>query len=88
MNNVTDSNALVWPLFTTDADWQFDFDMPFTEEHSSASTVASSTALNELDLSQFYNQPTQGFDSAGCSRELIEYLSLSEKVSTDATFLA
>lgn len=88
ISNVPDSNALLWPLFTTDTDWQFDFDMPFTEEHSSASTVASSMALNEVNMSQFYNQPTQGLDSAGCSRDLIEYLSLSEKVSTDAAFLA
>ena len=88
ISNVPDSNAFSWPLFTTDTDWQFDFDIPFTAEHTSASTGASSTALTELDMSQFYNRPTQGFDSAGCSGELIEYLSLSEKVSTDAAFLA
>ncbi len=88
ISNVPDSNAFSWPLFTTDTDWQFNFDIPFTAEHTSASTGASSTSLTELDMSQFYNRPTQGFDSAGCSGELIEYLSLSEKVSPDAAFLA
>lgn len=88
ISNVTDSNAFCWPLFMTDPDWQFDFDIPFTAQHTSASTGASSTPLTELDTSQFYNRPTQGFDSAGFSRELVEYLSFSEKVSTGAAFLA
>lgn len=87
-SNVPDSNTFGWPLFMTDPDWQFDFDIPFTAEHTSASTGTSSTPLTELDVSQFYNRPTQGFDSAGCSRELIEYLSLGEKVSIDDAFLA
>ncbi|MCJ1321198.1 hypothetical protein MMC15_006542 [Xylographa vitiligo] len=85
---VPDSDAFSWPLFTTDADWEFDFDIPFTAEQTSASTDASSTVLNELEVSQLYNRPTQGFDSAGCSGQLIEYLSLSEKVSIDTAFLA
>lgn len=88
INNVLDSNAFFWPLFTTDSQWQFDFDIPFTAEHTSASTGASSTAFTELDMSPFDNRPTQGSDSAGCSKELIEYLSFSEKVSTDTAFLA
>lgn len=86
--NVSNSNALSWPLFTTDTDWQFNFDTPFTAEQTTASTGASSTTLTELDMSQFYIPPTQGFDSGGCPRELLEYLSFSEKVSTDAAFLA
>lgn len=87
ISNIPDFNAFSWPLFTTDTDWQFDFDIPFTAEHTSASTGASSTAFTELDMSQFYNRPTQGFDSAGCSGELIEYFSLSKKVSTECCIL-
>ena len=81
MSNVQDSNAFSWPLFATDTDWQFDFDIPFTAEHANASTCASSTALNELDMSQFYNQSTQGFDSTASSGELIGYLNLNDKVA-------
>lgn len=87
MSNVPDANAFFWPLFTTDNDWQFDFDIPFNTEHASAPTDASSTTLTDLDMSQFYNRPTQGFDSAGCSRELIEYLSVSEKKCPTRSFL-
>ena len=86
--NVSNSNALSWPVFTTDTDWQFNFDTPFTAEQTTASTGASSTTLTELDMSQIYIPPTQGFDSGGCPRELLDYLSLGEKVSTDAAFLA
>lgn len=97
ISSVPDSNGSFWPnadgsfwpLCPTDTNWQLDFDLPFaTEPDSGASTGATSTALSELDLSQLYNQPTRGCDSAGVSRELIEYLSLGEKVSTDATILA
>lgn len=87
ISNVPDSNAFSWPLFMTDPDWQFDFDIPFTAQHTSASTGPSPSPLTELDTSQFYNRPTQGFDSAGYSRELVEYLSFSEKVSTGAAIL-
>ena len=83
-----DSDGSSWPLFPTDTDWQLDFDLPFTTAPNSASTGGTSAALSELDLSQLYTQSTQGCDSAGISRELIEYLSLGEKVSTDATILA
>ena len=81
--NVPDSNAISWPLFRTDTDWQFNFDTPFTAEQTGASTGAASTTLTELEMSQFYISPTQDFDSGGCPRELLEYLSLSEKVSND-----
>ena len=84
LSNVADSNAFPWPLFTTDTDWQFDFDIPFTDDPTSASGDTSSIALTELDMCQYSNRPTQGLDPAGCSRELIEYLGLGEKVSTDA----
>ena len=85
--NVPDSNALSWPLFATDTEWQFNFDNPFTAEQTSASTGVNSTTLTELDMSQLYIPPTQGFDSGGCPRELLEYLSLSEKVRTNDAFL-
>ena len=75
--NVPNSNTLPWPLFTTDTDWQFNFDTPF------ASTGATSTSLTGTDLSQLYIPPTQDFDFGGCPRELLEYLSLSEKVSNN-----
>ena len=38
--NVPDSNTLSWPLFTTDTDWQFNLDTPFTAEQTIASTGA------------------------------------------------
>lgn len=88
VSNVPGPNPFSWPLFTADTDWQFDFDIPWTAEHTSASTDTSSAALTELDISQSYNQPTQGSDSTGCSEELIEYLSLSEKVSIETAFFA
>ena len=81
------SDGPVWPLSPMDTNWQLDFDLPFTSEPHSASTGASSSALDELDLFQLYNQSTQGCDSAEVSRDLIEYLSLGEKVSTNATIL-
>lgn len=88
ISNLPHYNAFSWPLFATDTDWQFDFDIPFTAEPTSASTGASSTALTELDMSQSYDRPTQGVDSAGCSGEWIGYLCLNEKVSPDAACLA
>ena len=88
IGTVSDSNAFPWPDFSTDIDGQFDFDIPFTGTHPSTSTTASSTALAELDMSHLYNRPTHGFDAAGCSGELMEYLSLGEKVSTNTAFLA
>lgn len=87
IRSIQDPNAFSWPLFPTDTDWQFDFDIPLTAENTSASTVASSTALPELDLSPFYSRSTQGFDSTGSSGELIGSLSLNEKVSPNAAFL-
>lgn len=79
------SDGPVWPLSPTDTNWQLDFDLAFTSEPNSASTGATSSTLGELDLFQLYNLSTQGCDSAGVSRDLIEYLSLGEKVSTNAT---
>ena len=88
ISNVSSSDAFSWPLFTADTDWEFDFDIPFTTEHTSASTDASSTALNELEVSQYYNRPAPAFDPTADSGQLIEYLSLGEKVSTYTAFLA
>ena len=81
------SDGSVWPLSPTDTNWQLEFDLPFTAEPNSAFTGATSSALSELDLAQVYNQSTQCCDYAGVSKELIEYLRLDEKVSTDATTL-
>ena len=81
------SDDPLWPLSPMDTDWQLDLDLAFTSEPNSASTGATSSALGELDLFQLYNQSTQGCGSAGVSRDLIEYLSLGEKVSTNATIL-
>lgn len=83
-----DSNGPLWPLFPTDTNWQSDFDIPLTSEPHSASIGTVSTAWSELDLSQVYNQATQGSDATEISRELIDYLSLSGKVSTNATMFA
>lgn len=87
MSSVPESNGSLWPLFTTDTDWQMDFADQLTTEPNSAVIGATPIAVNELDLSQSYNQPTQGSESSGLSRGLIEYLNLSEKVSTNATIL-
>ena len=87
MSSVPDSNGSLWPFFTTDTDWQIDFDDQLTTEPNSAVIGATPIAVNELDLSQSYNQPTQGSESPGLSRGLVEYLSLSEKVSANATIL-
>lgn len=87
-SNAPDSNAALWPFFTTDDDWQLDFDIPFMAEHTSESTGGSSTALTELDMTQFNNRPPQDLDSAGGSEDLIEYLSLGEKVSIENAFTA
>ena len=86
--NVPDSNAISWPLFRMDTDWQFNFDTPFTAEQAGASTGTASTQLTELEMSQFYISPTQDSDSGGCPRELLEYLSLNGKVSNDNEFPA
>ena len=87
MGSVPDSNVSLWPLFTTDTDWQMDFDDQLTTEPTSAVVGATPIAVSELDLSQSYNQPAQGSESSGLSRGLIEYLNLSEKVSAHATIL-
>ncbi|RQM04530.1 hypothetical protein DH86_00004444 [Scytalidium sp. 3C] len=79
MSSEPDSNVSLWPLFTTDADWQLDFDDQLTTLPTSAVKGATPIAVNDLDLSQSYNQPIQGSESSGLSRELIEYLTLSEK---------
>lgn len=85
-SNTTDSNGFSWSLFAPDTDWQFDLGLPFAPDHPSASTGPGSTALTDLEMSRFYNQPSKGFDSAGCSGDLLEYLNLSEKVSGSTTF--
>ena len=87
MSGVSDSMVSLWPLFTTDAEWQLDFDDQLTTLPTSAVNGATPIAVNDLDLSQSYNQPIQGSESSGLSRGLIEYLNLIEKVSANATIL-
>jgi hypothetical protein len=87
MSNVPDSNVSLWPLFTTDAEWQFDFDDQLTTRPTSAIKGATPIGVNDLDLFQSYNQPRQGSESSSLSRGMIEYLNLIEKVSADATIL-
>ena len=95
ISSVPDPNGIVWPDLKgsfwphcqRDLISQLDFDLPPPAEPDTASTSASSSALSELDLSQLYNQSTQGFDSAGVSRDIIDYLSLGEKVSTNTIIL-
>jgi hypothetical protein len=89
IRNVHDYNAFSWPPYnTTDADWQFDFEVPLTAENTYASTGAISTALNELDMSPFYNRSTQSLDSTGSPRELIGFLNINEKVRSYTIFWA
>ena len=83
-----DSDESFWPPFQRNTSCQVDFDLPFTAEPGSASIDATSSALSELDLSQLYNHSIQGCDAAEISRDLIEYLSLGQKVSTDVTIRA
>ena len=87
LSSAPDSNVSLWPLFTSDTDWQMDFDDQIISEPNSAVVGATPIAVHELDLSPSYNQPTQGSESSGLPRGLIEYLNLSEKVSANATIL-
>ena len=87
MSSVPSTNGSLWPLFPMDNDWQIDFDDRFITEPTNVVTGATPIALNELDLSQSYNQPTQDSESPGRSRGLVEYLSPSGKVSAKATIL-
>lgn len=87
MSSVPYSNGSLWPLFSTDTDWQIDFDDQLTTEPNSAVVGATPIPVDELDLSQSYNQPTQDSESPGLSRGLVEYLSLGGKVSANVTIL-
>ena len=87
MSSVTNSNGSLWPLFSIDNDWQIDFDDRLITEPTSAVTGGTPIAVNELDLSQPYTQPTQDSELPGLPRGLAEYLSPSGKVSANATFL-
>ncbi|KAL9082500.1 MAG: hypothetical protein Q9165_008877 [Trypethelium subeluteriae] len=86
VRNVQDCNTFSWPLFTSETDWQLDFDMPFTAERNDLSTAVSSSALTEPDAPHFFNRSAQCLDPTKSSGELIEYLSLNEKVSAGAIF--
>ena len=81
MSNVCNSNDISWTSFATDTNWQFNVDDQFLAEPISASTETCSTAFNELDMSQFFNQDTQDFDFTRASGDLFEFLSLGDKVS-------
>ena len=81
-SNVSNPNAISWTSFTADTDWQFNVEDQLLAEPMSASTETCSTAISELDMSQFYNQHTQSFESTDSSGELLEILNLGEKVST------
>ena len=83
ISNVSNPNPISLTPFATDTEWQFTVDDQFFAEPISASTETCSTAFTELDLSQFYNQQTEGFDPTGDSGELFEFLSLRDKVSTE-----
>lgn len=87
MSSMPDSNVSLWPLFTTDADWQLDFDDQFTTLPTSTIKGALPIAVNDLELSPLYSQPMQGSESSGLSRGIVEYLNLSEKVGAHAIIL-
>ena len=82
LSNVSNPNAISMAPFASDTEWQFSVDDQFFAEPISASTETCSTAFNELDMSQVYNQESEGFDTTRESEELFEFLSLREKVST------
>lgn len=82
MSNVSDPSAFSWTPFAMDAGWQFGVDDQSLAEPVGALTETCLTSFNELDMSQMYNQQTQSFESTGGSREMIEFLSLGDKVST------
>lgn len=86
MSCIPDSNVSLWPLFTTDADWQLDFDDPLTTLPTGSIKDALPIAVNDLGLSPSYNQPRQGSESSSLSRGLIEYLNLCEKASPTKNF--
>ena len=87
MSSVPFSNGSLWPLLSIDTDWQIDFDDRLITEPNSVVVGATPIALNELDLSQSYNQPTQDSESPGLPRGLVEYFSPGGKVSAKATIL-
>ena len=82
MGNVSNPNAISLTPFATDTEWHFNVDDQFFAEPISASTETCSAAFNELDMSQFYNQQSEDFDSTRGSGELFGFLSLRDKVST------
>ena len=88
ITNTTTVNPLPLPGFGTDTDWQFNFDMQYTAEQNTPPTSVIPTAINEPDVPQLYTRPIQGSIPTACSGDLIEYLSLGEKVSTAAESLA
>lgn len=87
MGRLPDSDTSLWPFFTTDAEWQLDFDDQLTTLPTNAVNGATPNAVNDLALSQSYGQPNQGSESSGLSRGLSEYLNLIHKVSANATIL-
>ena len=87
MSSVPNPDGFLWRLFTTDNDWQIDFNDRFITEPTSAVLGATPIALNELDLSQSYYQLNQDLESPGLPRGLAEYFSLGGKVSANATIL-
>lgn len=87
MTSVPYSDGSLWPLFSIDIDLQIDFDDRLINEPSSAANGATPMSLNELDLSQSYNQATQESESPGLPRGLVEYLSPGSKVSANAIIL-
>lgn len=87
MTSVPYSDGSLWPLFSIDIDLQIDFDDRLINEPSSTAIGATPMSLNELDLSQSYNQATQESESPGLPRGLVEYLSPGSKVSANAIIL-
>ena len=77
-----ESNESLWPLSPTQTVWRCNFDFQFTEEPENTSFGVGSSAVGDLDLAAYYNQPLQSPSSAGLSKDLTEHCNLSRKVGT------
>jgi hypothetical protein len=77
-------STISWPFSRTDADHQFNFDLPFTAENIDCPAGANSTSLTNLDIILFFNGASRTAEPAESPGELIRFLSPNDKVKTSA----
>lgn len=87
-SDMVNGNNALWSPFSTDSDWQFNFDAASSTEPSSASTGHRSNTWSDLDTSQPDSRPaSRSVEPTECSSDLLEYLRLNEKVSIPYSLL-